>query len=601
MTRPAGKGRPLPVRGLAVPGLVAAALALALGVSGVLNPAELPLRDALLRALPARPATRMAVVLVDEPALRAAGPWPWGRAQLARLVDAVVEAGARGVVVDLLLPEPRPGDAELQRALARGPAVLAAGLDEDGSFLMPQPGFHPGAIGHVSFDLDRDGVVRRFSATRQAGTRSLPALPVAAARLADPRLPVPAGVNLRPGPFRARPVPTTGAGAVLAGGGAGALRGRIVFLGVCAAGLGDRFVSPVSPGGSPDPGVLIEALSAEAVLAGDLLRPAGPLGNALLAFALGLLGAGLLAVPGRWARLAPAVVLAPVPLAAAALAWFRIELAPLAMTAGLGLAGALAAVDRWRRAGRAMGQARRRIAELEGLQAGLARDRARDAEARRVVAHELKTPLTSMKGLAQLLAQFDLTGPERDRVARLVAAESTRLALMVDALLDLERLGLRDFGRDARALDLSALAAARADILRAGAGRELATAIEPGLGVLGDPMLLERVVDNLVGNAVKFSPDGTPVRLGLRREDGWAVLEVADRGPGVPEAERERIFGRFARGSAQALAPGLGLGLALVAEVAAWHGGTVAVDGAPGGGSVFRARLPLLSQPGDRG
>jgi signal transduction histidine kinase len=365
-----------------------------------------------------------------------------------------------------------------------------------------------------------------------------------------------------------------------------------VFLGLSAAGLGDRFVSPVSRGGSPDPGVLIEAQSTEAVLQGDLLRPVGPLAGAALTFALGALGAQLLAAGGRLRTLlAAAVPLAPLPLAAAALAGARLELAPVAMGAGLGLAAAVAAAGRWRRTRRAYARARGRIAQLEALQAGLDAERAREAEARRVVAHELKTPLTSMKGLAQLLSRFELSGAERDRVAGLVVAESARLAQMVDALLDLERLGLRAFEHSAAPLDLSELCAARAASL--GAGRALAAAIEPGLRVRGDRLLLERVLDNLVGNAFKFSPADAPVRLELRREGSWALLEVADRGPGVPEAERQRIFGRFARGSAQAAAPGLGLGLALVAEAAAWHRGSVAALAAPGGGALFRVRLPL--------
>jgi two-component system sensor histidine kinase TctE len=73
-----------------------------------------------------------------------------------------------------------------------------------------------------------------------------------------------------------------------------------------------------------------------------------------------------------------------------------------------------------------------------------------------------------------------------------------------------------------------------------------------------------------------------------------AVLEVEDRGPGIPAEERARIFGRFARGSTQGLAPGLGLGLALVAEVVAWHRGEVQADDGSDGGSCFRVRLPLI-------
>ena len=201
----------------------------------------------------------------------------------------------------------------------------------------------------------------------------------------------------------------------------------------------------------------------------------------------------------------------------------------------------------------------------------------------------------SVKGLAQLLAQFDLSAPERNRVAQMVVSETSRLAQMVDALLDLERLRLRNYDRDAQPLDFSALCAERVDFLRAGTQREIVADFGIGLHVLGDKALLERVIENLVSNAIKFSPEGSPVRIGLRAEGSLAVLEVEDRGPGVPRPERAKIFGRFARGSAHALAPGLGLGLALVAEVVDWHRGTVEADGGPDGGSIFRVRLPMTS------
>jgi signal transduction histidine kinase len=164
---------------------------------------------------------------------------------------------------------------------------------------------------------------------------------------------------------------------------------------------------------------------------------------------------------------------------------------------------------------------------------------------------------------------------------------------MVDALLDLERLRLRDYAKDAKPLDFSGLCAERVGYLRAGTQRDITTDLESGLWLLGDKALLERVIENLVSNAFKFSPEGTPVRLGLRAEGSMVVLEVEDRGPGIPVEERARIFGRFARGSTQDLAPGLGLGLALVAEVVAWHRGTVEADAGADGGSLFRVRLPL--------
>lgn len=500
------------------------------------------------------------------------------------------------MVVDLLLPEAREGDELLARALARGPSALAAGVDETGHWLLPNRALQATAVGHVSFDLDRDGVVRRFTSTKQMGERVLPALPVAAARLGSPLWPVPVGRMLRPA-FRTRPVPIVSAAAVLGSRDLAVLRGRIVFLGTSAAGLGDRFVSPVSQGGSPDPGVLIEATAAEAVLSKDLLRVAPPLLNALLAFGLGWLGTLLLAAPARtFPWFAPGLALAPLLISAASLQVLDLELAPLAVLIALLLVGALAGGLRSRRTRLAMGEARSRISELETLQGALAEAKVQDAEARRVVAHELKTPLTSVRGLAQLLAQFDLSPPERNRVARMVVSETARLAQMVDALLDLERLRLREFERDARPLDFSALCAERVDYLRAGTSREIVAEAGTGLPVLGDRALLERVLENLVSNAFKFSPEGTPVRINLRAEGSMAVLEVEDRGPGIPLEERDRIFGRFARGSAQGLAPGLGLGLALVAEVVAWHRGTVEADEGSGGGGLIRVRLPLTPQ-----
>ena len=556
--------------------------------------AEGLVRDTMLRNLPTRPASKVAVVLIDETAIRQVGRWPWDRAQLARLVERVFALGAKGVALDMLLPEERDGDEVLARALARGPSVLAAGVDDAGHWVLPNRVLQATAVGHVSFDLDQDGVVRRFSSTKQRGERALPALPVAAARLGNTQLPIPVGVILRPS-FSTRPIPWVSAAVVLGSDRVDSLRDRVVFLGTSAAGVGDRFVTPVSRGGSPEPGVLVEAISAEAILSKDLLHTAPPLSNALLAFGLGLLGTLLLAAPGRTLpRLAPGIILVPLLVSAAALHYLKLELAPLAMFLALLLVGALAGGLRARRAGLAMTHARSRITELEGLQATITEARQEDAEARRVVAHELKTPLTSVKGLAQLLAQFDLSAPERNRVARMVVSETSRLADMVDALLDLERLRLRHYDRDAQPLDFSALCAERVGYLRMGTTRAIETNLAGGLWVLGDKALLERVLENLVSNAFKFSPEGAPVRMGLSAENAMAVLEVEDHGPGIPVPERARIFGRFARGSAQGLAPGLGLGLALVAEVLAWHRGTVTADEGSDGGSCFRVRLPLI-------
>ncbi len=499
--------------------------------------------------------------------------------------------------MDLLLPEEGPGDELLAKALNRGPSALAVGLDEEGHWVLPNRVLRPSVVGHVSFDLDRDGVVRRFSSTKEMSGISMPALPVAAARLGNDPLPIPVGVMIRPG-FRTRPIAAVSAASILEAGHVEVLKDRIVFIGTSAAGVGDRFISPVSQGGSPEPGVQIEAISAQALLSKDLLRPASPLINALLAFGLGLLVTFLLALPRRSIPLiGSGLVLAPFLISAASLSYLRLELAALSVLFPLLLTGVLMALDRSRRSSAEMNTAQGRISELEILQESISETRKQDAEARRVVAHELKTPLTSVRGLAQLLAQFDLSPSERNRVALMVVSETSRLAQMVDALLDLERLRLRDFDRDAKLLDLSALCIERVGFLRAGTQRDIVANIVMGQHVLGDKALLERVIENLVSNAIKFSPAGTPIRVGVRVEESLAVFEVEDHGPGVPMQERERIFGRFARGSAQGLAPGLGLGLALVAEVVGWHHGSVEAAEGTDGGSIFRVRLPLSRRP----
>jgi signal transduction histidine kinase len=570
-------------------------LTLALQLSGLVTPWEWLLRDTLLRLAPERPTSQVALVLIDEAALRSEGSWPWDRAKLSRLVSKIYAAGAKGVAVDLLLPESRVGDEVLAQALAQGPSVLAAGVDDTGHGLWPAPLLQRAEMGHVGFDLDQDGVVRHFAATREVDGRALLAFPVAAARLGDPSLLVPVGLTLYPA-FRARVIPTVSAGALMAQDSSLLLRGRIVFIGVTAAGLGDRVITPVTRRGATEPGVLVEAQAAEAILSKDLLRPSSPLLNAILAFGLAWLGALLVSAPGRArSALALVLILAPLPLAAGSSQALHLELAPLAMVMALGITGGAAAWVQFRESRLSVAVARRRITELEVLQAHLSEAQMQEAEARRVVAHELKTPLTSVRGLAQLLAQFDLSEAERTRVAGMVVSEASRLAQMVDALLDIERLRLRDYRKDAHPLDLSALCAARVTYLMAGTDRPLEAQVTPDVQVLGDEGLLARVLENLVSNALKFSPGDAPVRVGLRAENGQAVIEVEDHGPGIPEAERKRIFGRFARGSTQGLAPGLGLGLALVAEVVAWHRGTVIVAAGRQGGSRFEVRLPLAS------
>ena len=559
---------------------VSAALA-----SGLPSALDLPVRDALLRVFPARPVTDVAVVAVDEEALAAVGPWPWSRGRLAAVAEAARSAGARGLAFDLLLVEPGDGDEALASSLGRLPSVLAAGLDARSGWLLPAPSLRgSGRLAQTSFDVDHDGVMRRLSATKQRDGSSFPALAVAAAGLAAPTArPVPVGRVLVPD-FRSRPggVPVVGAAALLAGRDAGLLADRIVFFGVTAAGLGDRFVTPGSPPGRPEPGVLVHSATASCLLAGGLLRQCPPLLSGLLAAAFA--GAALLAGRARGRRrgilLAAALLLPPASGAAALGAGLEVPLASLTVSTFLVL---LATAARAARRG-----------EREAARAAAARSEER--EARRVVVHEMKTPLTAVRGLTQLLSGFELSPEERARVVAMVGEETERLGGMIESLNAVERMRLADFDGTARPVDLGALATRRAGAIGAGTPGRVRAEAAGGVVVLGDEGLLARVVDNLVGNALKFSPPTSIVRVTAALRAGEALLAVSDDGPGIPEAEREKVFARFVRGSGAGGAEGLGLGLSLVHEVVTWHRGHVSVRSGEGTGSVFEVALPALGR-----
>jgi signal transduction histidine kinase len=224
-------------------------------------------------------------------------------------------------------------------------------------------------------------------------------------------------------------------------------------------------------------------------------------------------------------------------------------------------------------------------------EATLDRQRAFVADA----SHELRTPLTSILANLELL-EADLDGEQQEMAASALRSSRRMRRLVGDLLL----LARADAGREATRAPVDLAAAAREAAREAGAMSEQHTvsvdAPEPVL-IDGVPDDLHRLAANLVENALIHTPGGTPVTVSVRRECDGAVLEVADRGPGVPPAMRERVFERFARGGGDA-APsgGSGLGLAIVRAVAEAHDGSVELEDAEGGGARFRVRLPAKAR-----
>jgi two-component system OmpR family sensor kinase len=236
--------------------------------------------------------------------------------------------------------------------------------------------------------------------------------------------------------------------------------------------------------------------------------------------------------------------------------------------------------------------------------------RSSEERMRRFVAdasHELRTPLTSIRGYAELYRQGAATSPDEVAgVLHRIEDQAARMGLLVDDLLLLARLDQQRPLEHAR-VDLAVLAVDAVHDAHAFApDRSVGLRLPPTSGdepaevpVIGDEARLRQVLGNLVNNAVLHTPDGAPIEVRVRAEEPDAVLEVADKGPGLPADQAERVFERFyradpARGRANG---GTGLGLAIVAAIVAAHGGRVEVHTTVGVGTTFRVLVPLAISP----
>jgi signal transduction histidine kinase len=217
------------------------------------------------------------------------------------------------------------------------------------------------------------------------------------------------------------------------------------------------------------------------------------------------------------------------------------------------------------------------------------------------VSHELRTPLTAVTGYVELLLE-DETGPEARRYLEIVQRNAHRLLELVEDLLFAARLqvgGLVELDRarvDLRLLAEQAVEAAAPEadsaavVLRLRAGGEVPS-------VDGDAERLARLLANLVSNAIKFTPAGGRVEIGVEQQDGKVVLEVSDTGMGIPEEERDRLFERFFRSQAalDRKVPGTGLGLYICKAIVDAHDGRIAVRTAVGGGTIVVVELPAAA------
>ncbi|HLF56628.1 MAG TPA: ATP-binding protein [Thermoanaerobaculia bacterium] len=219
------------------------------------------------------------------------------------------------------------------------------------------------------------------------------------------------------------------------------------------------------------------------------------------------------------------------------------------------------------------------------------------------VSHDLRSPLASVIGAASSLAEYGerLSPADRRQLADSIRSEGERLDRYIQNLLDMTRLGSGplELRRDWVAFE-EILSAARERLAKLAPAVEVVGEIEPGLPPLHvHAALVEQALFNVLENAAKFSPAGSPVLVRARREGPMIVIDVVDRGPGIPAEERKRIFDLFysaARGDRRP--QGTGLGLTIVRGMIGAHGGRVeALPGEDDLGTTIRIRLPLVEPP----
>jgi signal transduction histidine kinase len=211
------------------------------------------------------------------------------------------------------------------------------------------------------------------------------------------------------------------------------------------------------------------------------------------------------------------------------------------------------------------------------------------------LAHDLRTPLTRLRGTAELALQGGGDAAETRAALGDCVEESDRVLHLLESLLDISaaEAGALKLNRDR--VDLRTLSERAADLYREVAEeKSIAITLDQpeAVEVNADAIRLGQAVNNLVDNALKYTPAGGRVTIAVRAEPRDAVLTVSDNGPGVPPNEREAIFRRLYRGDASRSQRGLGLGLSMVKAIVEAHGGTVGVTDEAGGGARFILRLP---------
>lgn len=236
------------------------------------------------------------------------------------------------------------------------------------------------------------------------------------------------------------------------------------------------------------------------------------------------------------------------------------------------------------------------------MAADLDASRRREREFLLSVGHDLRTPLTTIRGYAEGLHSGLIDSDDLPRVARVLDTQTTRLSRLIEDLMLLARLEAREFSIRPEPVDVGAFVQGLVDADQARAERlgVTLTADVVGVGTISvDPDRFGQALGNLLDNAFRYSPEGSEVVVTLRDVDGAAELRVSDNGPGIEESDLGRVFDRlYVAQRYQPLRPeGSGLGLSIVRELVRAHGGAVHAESVVGRGTTLVVRLPMHETP----
>jgi signal transduction histidine kinase len=558
-----------------------------------------------------------ALLTIDEATLRQFNGIRGERKALAMGLNLIRDAHPLAVAVDIILPEASPDDEVLEAAFARTPKLVLP-CELTGQWEDPIARFkrHAAGLGQVHVEPLRDAVSRYielYKVTGDHGTAdrrwslALEAYRVSRGvdivespgELQVGEVIIPATqksgyrMRIRYVPLSVGQIPRVSVAQLVADPSlAHEFAGKVVFAGVSAQTAGDRWMSPLSES-TPMAGIEMNANAYETIASRRFLVDAQPELYFLTALLL-VVGAGLI-----WhftgGITAPLLSVALLALAHLFPHWLFTRGTVFPYVAAVGPAWlAITAAASWQ-----YFYVRRRLGHTEA-------EKTRYQQAIHFVTHEMRTPLTAIQGSSELINRYPaMPEAKRKQINDLIVSESHRLGRMIEVFLNVERLSAGDMQLkhdEFPLLDLVDSCAGRARPLAE--RKQITVNVEalPFEEIRGDRELMEYAFYNLLTNAIKYSPSETRVRVFGSSENGRVRISVEDQGIGMDQKEVRRIFEKFyrTRRAEQSGEAGTGIGLSIVEQIVAQHGGSIDVVSSPGKGSCFTLILPSgkVSPPG---